>query len=123
MEQSPFKNKKFKSLQKLWYKKLAKTGFVDIENTNLPDPDIKKCDVIHFNKVTPDEYETRTKYYSLARGLLNTFAFESELHKKIWEYHSEGISTRKIEKLINEEYKSTSIKLIIQKIKAMGMPR
>ncbi len=122
MNNQQFRTKNFLKLKDQWYKKLAKSGFEDIENTSLPDPDLKHCDVIRFNKVTPDAYETRTKYFSNCRDLLNTYKFETKLHKRIWELHSEGLSLREIETVIKKRYKKDSIHNIIRKISLRGMP-
>lgn len=121
MDQDPFKTKKFKSLKEKWYKKLEKSGFEDIEDNSLEEPLIKDWHSRRFKKWPKEVFDFRLKYYADARSLLHTYAFESELHKRIWELHSEGWSLRDIEQEIGE-YKKDTINHIIHKIKLQGMP-
>lgn len=54
-------------------------------------------------------------YYDRARDLLHHFEFESDIHKKIWELHCEGLSKRKIAAII-QIYKRETVGNIIKKI-------
>jgi hypothetical protein len=123
VEQSPFKTKKFLDLQDKWYNKLKKKGFNDIEDTTLPEPPLKSWDNFRYKKVTPEEYEAKTKYYSNCRDILLTYRFSRALHKRIWELHSEGLSLREIEREIKDKYKKDTINKIIQKIELEAMPK
>jgi hypothetical protein len=96
----------YQKLKKVWYKKLAKSGFHDIES---PNGQIKSgTSNWKFNSAWTTAYSQHAKrdYYYATQQFLNTHAFESELHRVIWEYHSEGASIRKIVKLLkNAGYK------------------
>ncbi len=120
---NPFRTKKFLELFEKWNKKLVKAGHNEIEDFSRPDPSLKSWDNFKFKKVTPDEYETKTKYYANARNVLNKYEFQTPLHRKIWELHSEGLSLRDIEIEIKMKYKKDTINMIIQKIKLQAMPR
>jgi hypothetical protein len=94
----------YSKLRKIWYAKLADSGFVDIE------PHGKffrggslawKFNLNDANGVAKD-FKVKEEYYYLARQLLNENVFKNELHKVIWEYHSEGISTRDIAKILKD---------------------
>jgi len=128
MDQNPFRTKKFKELQERWYKKLEKSGFEDVEDMTLNEPLLKNWDNFRYRKVTPEEYESRTRYYSNCRDVLNTYPFERAIHRRIWELHTEGLSLRQIEKTIKKENKRftsnhVTINSIIQKITLNGMPK
>jgi len=121
-EQNPFKTAKFKKLFKTWNKKLERAGHEEIENFNLEEPAfLDKSHASRFKEVTASEYETRSLYYSIARGLLHTFAFESSIQKRIWELHSEGLSVRQIEKALHGKLKKTRIDQHIHTVRKWAM--
>lgn len=121
---NPFKTKAFKKLFKKWNNKLEKAGHDEIENFNLEDPAfLNKSDASKFKNVTPEEYESRSLYYSNARSLLHTFAFESSIQKRIWELHADGMSLRQIEELIKYKLKKDRINFHIHKVRTWAMPR
>jgi hypothetical protein len=111
-------NEELKQLEHEWYSKLLQDGFMDIENTNHPERPLQTWHNLKFRDVSQDEMDAKLKYYSKAKDLLNTYPFENEIHQKIWELHSDGITARKIEKLINSTYKRASISSIIKLIAA-----
>lgn len=92
----------FKKLKELWYKKLRDSGFTDIEYSNESLKTVKRSD--HFTRKRAQTqyggFERKRDYYYLANHFLNEHAFEKELHKVIWEYHTNGISIRKITDLL-----------------------
>jgi hypothetical protein len=82
-------------LKAVWYKKLADTGFVDVETDewNLKNT----FDSSRFTrKKSLDTYKQKAEYYYMTDHFLNTHAFENELEKVIWEYHCNAVSTRDI---------------------------
>jgi len=110
---TPFDTKKFKSLKATWDKKLALSGFEDIEN---PDGSLKATTDSRTIKNALKGKEERETYYSIARELLNSNIFANfETHYRlVWELHCEGIGVRTIAKKLNvTSYKveSTIIKL------------
>lgn len=109
-----------KKLQREWYKKLKdEDGFEDIEDTNHPGMPLKTWHSHKWKNTPPEKFAATEIYYDKARELLNTYEFESPTHLKIWELHCDGLSKRKIEKVLSQEaesYKRESIGLIIQLI-------
>jgi hypothetical protein len=114
---------KFKKLRDKWYAKLEKTGFKDIEDNKYDEPKLKVYDYLKFKAIPPDLHEARKKYYSNCRDVLNVHRFESVLHRKIWELHTDGMSLREIERAIKQEYKKDTINAIIRKISLESMPK
>lgn len=88
-------------LRQHWYEILKESGFVDIENTTHPNLPIKDWHSQRFKKVNVERKNHIENYYKKACELLLTHTFQSELHKKIWQLHSEGKSIRKIEREIS----------------------
>ena len=109
-------NEEFKQIQQDWYNRLSNDGFQDIEDVTHPLRPLQTWHNLKFRDVSQDVIESRLKYYSKAKDLLNTYPFQNEVHQKIWELHSDGITARKIEKLINGTYKRASISSIIKLI-------
>jgi len=96
MVRVPFnKSKKFKRLSKIWAKKLFDSGFQDIEKNEYR---LKHYDSTWASdsKVGLDEFKEVQEYHSKARDFMNTFSWDSEFHKWIWEKHVEGKSAYEI---------------------------
>lgn len=82
-----------KQLQAKWYKKLAKSGFEDIEQ----DEDNLKFWSSFFSLRNPKVvWEAKAEYYTMAESFLNEFPFDTQMEKNIWAYHSTGLSARDI---------------------------
>ncbi len=88
------KDKDFLKLQKTWYKKLAKSGFDDIEQ----DPDNLKIWTGHRIKAkySPVTFQAKEEYYQLAGTFLNEHKFDTILEKLVWGYHAEGLRAQEI---------------------------
>lgn len=101
------RSERLKELEKVWYAKLKQSGFEDIEDERYPDKPLKSysSDLIESKPSRRKNFFKRTTadYYALARRLLETFQFESTLHKRIWSLHCEGLSKRQIEAKLREE--------------------
>lgn len=83
----------YSRLREIWYKKLKKSGFKDIEQ----DEDNLKVWTIGFFKKQPKEvWEAKRAYYHMADSFLHDYKFETELEKIIWEYHANGLGCRAI---------------------------
>jgi hypothetical protein len=92
----------YPKLKKIWYKKLKDSGFNDIET---PSGDLKGGSLNwRFNSAFAVRYShaSRQEYYYLANQFLESHNFESELHRTIWTYHTEGTSTRDIAKILKD---------------------
>lgn len=71
------------------------------------------------NSVTTIEVELTLEKYERARDLLNWFKFETEMHKRIWELHCDGLSRGAIEKALAHlkgAYKQSQIRTIIKNL-------
>lgn len=104
-------------LQSKWYKKLAKEGFDDAENFSYKDRPLHAWHRNILNTVTTIEVELVIEKYDRAQDLLHRFDFKTEIHKKIWELHCEGLSRIAIEKAIAHlanTYKQSQIRNIIK---------
>lgn len=111
----------FEELKDHWYKKLAKSGFVDIE---------KNEDYLHewhghrFKGVPKEVREAKVRYYTLAEHFLNEFPFRTEVDKVIWSYHAEGIAVRDIARLLRKakvksvKTNKTNVWMIIKKLRS-----
>src|SRR5271165_3809627 len=106
-------NQELKSLQKTWYAKLKKSGFNDIEQS---DMQLKKWSSQVFN-ISGDGidhtdvkilWEAKAEYYRLAEHFLNEYEFLDTLEKQIWKLHSETNSYRDIAKKLKN---TTMLKL------------
>lgn len=97
------KQPSFKELQAHWYKKLEKSGFVDIEKkeTNLRTYRYRN-DEGTSNQFTSTWRNSKMEYYSLATQFLNEHEFQTNIEKVIWEYHTNGISVRNITNLLSK---------------------
>ena len=97
----------FKALQAQWDKKLADSGFKDIEQR---DENLKIWDS-HFFRVYHRKYgdglAAREEYYRLAGQFLHSYKFKNPTEKTIWKHHSDGHSVREI----SQELKKVNIKL------------
>jgi hypothetical protein len=95
----------FSKLKAEWYKKLKLQGFNDIE---YEDGSIA-CSVPtgYRNKVVYQQEIVRDYYY-MCYHFLHEHQFETQLHKIIWEYHTDGMSIRNIA----ETLKKAKIKVL-----------
>ncbi len=111
-----------KKLQKEWYKKLQEEGFIDIETHSHKDTPLTTWHSLKWKNLSLEVMETTLEYNSMARDLLNTHDFQTETHKRIWELHCDGLSKRKIEKILQtteNPYKREAIGLIIKNIASL----
>lgn len=124
-EAQVFNTNEFKRLQRLWYALIKEDGFKDIEDLYDKNGDIKKDPPLatwhNFKfKQTPIVQRMATEsYYDNAKALLQSYKFKNELERQIWDMHSQGLSKRKIEKILASSpkpVKRTWIGDIIQKI-------
>lgn len=84
----------------IWYKKLDKSGFKDIEQdeNHLKRPSTALITVSSYRN--KESIEAKIRYYSLAEHFLNEYKFENNIERMIWEYHSNGLSARDITKIL-----------------------
>lgn len=109
------KSKKFETLKKRWYSKLAKSGFVDAEqdeeylnqfsgkitgSDEYLDEDGSQYawDQLLGNQVKSD---AKAEYFRWCRHRLNDYNFKTKRDQKVFEMHSEGLGERAIAKNLN----------------------
>ena len=115
------KKTEYEKQREIWYKKLKKSGFEDIEQD---DFNLKTNSSVFFKNHTFEVWTAKATYYQMASNFLEEYKFNSRIEKVIWEYHSNGISFRDISKLLKKaKIKSIStnrqdIWLIVKRLKA-----
>lgn len=125
-KKKPNKPESYQKLKVYWYKKLAKSGFRDIERDG-PKYKIESYDTQFNTQEAARTWYAKSEYYSMARRFLHDYKFKSNLEKVIWEYHSEGISYRNIAKLLknvkimipNKDNVNNIVKRLIVEMKKM----
>ncbi len=97
------KRTEYEKLKAFWYAVLAKNGFEDIEQDEHALKEWSSRVMrnnSHENLL--DSWASKAEYYDMATTFLNEYPFDSELHRAIWAYHTEGISYRHIAKLLRK---------------------
>jgi hypothetical protein len=111
----------FRRLQQIWYQKLKdETDFKDIEN-EYDNSKLKSWHNFQFKRYL-HRHAGKESYFQNCRDILNHYPFKKQIHKTIWEMHSEGLSVRHISKQIGTIQKSgihKIIKMIAQNIKGL----
>jgi hypothetical protein len=92
----------FKELEAKWYTKLARKGFEDIEDTSKASRPLKSWDSNRYKAYTRSsthlQIEALISYFNNARMLLISYNFKKPLHRRIWDFHCTGATTREIAK-------------------------
>ncbi len=92
----------FKALKAKWDKKLADSGFEDIETAN---GDLKRHTAYGSRGLGYHGqigWDAKVSYYTMAEHFLNDYRFDTNMDKVIWEYHANGISVREIAQLLQD---------------------
>jgi hypothetical protein len=89
-----WKTPEFRKLQLEWYAKIEAAGFIDIE-------DVSQNEYIsssqEFNKNNKGEQNgSGPDYYEYCHKILREFRFKREMHREIFEKHTEGMPTPEI---------------------------
>ena len=95
----------YEKLRAVWYKKLEREGFEDIETD---ENNLKSWTATKVRR-SQDLWQAKEAYYQMAANLLNDYKFESNVEKWIWEYHADGVSVRDIVKLLKRRTKVSLI--------------
>lgn len=103
---SPARSRELEELTAIWDKKLADSGFVDIEDRRADGNPLKSWHSRYFQcRYTPDEFSAKREYYELAQTFLHEHFFSEETldyfgiidrDKEVWTLHAEGRSIREI---------------------------
>lgn len=86
----------YERLKKLWYKKLEKSGFVDIEQHETNFRGYRYTGSAKYGKFSKEWQDSKVEYYNMASEFLSNYKFSSPLEQSIWEYHTNGMSLRNI---------------------------
>lgn len=112
-----FQTTEFKKLQRQWYKKLEKTGFQNIEDTQGRLTDHQSLYDLNQRVHFKDGIKEITEfYYSWAGQMVYHGKFKCRRDKMIWKYHADGLTGAEISKRMGLE--RTWINRIIQKVKS-----
>jgi len=117
----------YEALRKIWYKKLSKSGFNDIE---MPDGRFKGLSTEFTRDRAVYQYgglEAKAEYHRLASWLLHEHEFESTIEHVIWEYHVNGLSIRDITQTLKKaKIKKTNrdfVHKVLQKLKQIMLDK
>jgi len=128
---SEFDSKEFLALKTKWYKKLAKSGFSDAENSsgnllqgsnpyayrNRTLYGVKSTDVVaQFHETGINAVRD---YFDLAGEFLRVHKFKNAKQKEMWRLHSEGLSAKEMAKLHPRQsgYKKTNVYDVIKTLR------
>lgn len=95
----PKKQLTLKEQQELWYKKLQKEGFEDIESD---EHHLKFYTSQFAAKFIPETWQAKARYYQMATNFLEEYKFNTKLEQVVWEYHVNAISYRDIAKILKK---------------------
>ncbi len=111
-----------KKLQAKWYKKLARSGFEDIEDTSSPNEFLNTWDSLHFlSRYTVDQFHARERYFQLATQFLEEHMFDTSREKSIWAEYCTGLSMRAIAR--NRRVSLHKIRVVIKKLEEAMLGR
>ena len=101
------------TIQKVWYEKLKKEGFEDLESFDQKgEPkEILKTTV----KPLPHGWENAEQYYTYCRRYLHTGTFKSQTEREVWEMFSEGSSQREISRKLDLKRNTVLVTIEIHK--------
>lgn len=118
-----FKTKEFKKLNKLWYGKLKKEGFEDIERKDKTGQKEERVvnSPLHYiaKNYTLLQFEVKEEYYRMAGQFLHEHKFKSLYEREVWELHSNGVSIRNIVKKLKARKQTAYRDLVHGVIKAL----
>lgn len=115
---SPFKTKEFKALHAKWEKRLEKEGLPDLETADGQLKGISHASFFkaHYNQV---DAEAKEEYYRQAGYFLYDHKFQTELERKIWELHCEGVSIRDIVVILKKKHYRVYKRLVHETLRPM----
>lgn len=126
-----FNSKEFLKLKASWYKKLAKSGFVDAEN----DKDELIQGAVPYayrnrtlygipsTEVVAEFHETginaTREYFDLAIEFLKVHTFKDAKEKEIWAIHADGLTAKAVVKKHPRKrgYKKANVSRIIKELR------
>ena len=101
----PRKKKDLKALQSLWYSKLKKSGFEDIE---VSETKLKRYDAEYFLAKGADEATETVEYYNECEEFLRRHVFFSKSDRLVWRLHCTGLTEEEIAKQLKVQQPAIS---------------
>lgn len=106
-----------KELQAEWDLKLKESGFDDIETA---DGKLKMWSQRWNTDAYKQTIPARQEYYYMANQFLNTYPFDSEFDRIIWQYHCDAVGVRDIAATLNalgiyEKTDRTRVNRVVQR--------
>lgn len=106
-----------KSLQREWDERLRASGFDDAEQSDghlkIWHSQFFSVRYFRYNMTWPESlvknnansivFQAKHDYYLCAERLLTTYNFESDLAKKVWELHQDGVAMHNIVKTLRNK--------------------
>lgn len=89
------KQQSFQQLQAKWYRKLANSGFEDIEQ---PDGNLK----VWATRPSRADMVSRAEYYHLAQQYHQDKEFPTTLDKYVWGWHSKGLTNEQVARRVGK---------------------
>lgn len=109
-----------KDLVQEWDRKLAESGFKEIEDRDSPREMLKSWHSTMFiHRYDQERFTARQKYFELATHFLHRHRFDSTLEQQIWFLHAEGRSLREIAAETGKTSKDGALKVVRKLQKAM----
>lgn len=90
------KAKVLKELQTVWYKRLAKEGFKDIEKSENALHLYESSYFADPRRTAPEVVAAKQTYYQIAGHFLYEHPFKNAFDRKVWGMHAEGMDIRSI---------------------------
>ncbi len=104
-----------KKLAAIWKEKLKKSGFHDLEidNKGTLENNSTSGGFLDKRRVT---WQSQAEYYQYTTYFLNDYPFNNRIEQIIWEYHSNGMSTRDIANTLNKVRKKKILRMTVWRI-------
>lgn len=127
-----YETAEFKKLNKEWAKKLAESGFNDLEKNEdeyvvRPEEITTKFNDDSFGSYVEFVENSGLDYYQFCHQILREFPFKREIDKVVFENYTEGKTVREISTKLAEQglkaLKKTAVDEIIKKILQQNLPK
>ncbi len=114
------KDKSFKVLEDLWYKKLEATGFKDCEKNGSLKWSSNSQFTQSYKNNGIDGQESILNYHRVAGFFLHEHKFDNETDRFTWEQHCEAVPMRTISKNLKDKgirIATTQVKEIVHRLR------
>lgn len=120
-ETSVYETEKFRKLEDIWNKKLAASGFEDIETGREPNKFLKQWDATWFVNRRHGWRGTleRQIYYQECDRFLQEHPFKSRLDRRIWAMHADGKTLAETSRSCARWCKPSYVSKVVSECKAI----